>query len=116
MSACACVHACVRVRVRVCVCVCVCVCVYVYTHLPVCLLCLAAVLMGGGLALFALSAQRHPVYSSFRLDWSFWLCLSHACILLLCGGVIALIRSECACPKGRSAAEPVDQIILKEKI
>ena len=87
----------------------------VYTHLPVCLFCLAGVLMGGGLALFALSAQRHPVYSSFRLDWSFWLCFAHACILLLCGGVIALIRKDSACPKWRSAAKPMDRNIQKQK-
>ena len=70
--------------------------------------------MGGGLALFTLSAHRHPVYCSFRLDWSFWLCLAHACILLLCGGVIAFTRKDSASPKWRSAAKPMDRNIPKQ--
>ena len=114
VRACVCVCVCQCVRARACVCVCAGICMCVYTQLPVCLLCLAAVLMGGGLALFALSAHRHPVYSSFRLDWSFWLCLAHACILLLCGGVIALTRKDSASSKWRSAAKPMDRNIPKQ--
>ena len=51
--------------------------------------------MGGGLALFARSTQVHPVFRNFRFDWSFWLCLAHVCLLLLCAGVISLARGDC---------------------
>lgn len=56
----------------------------------------AGILMVGGLTLFARSTDTHPLFTAFHFDWSFWLCVAHVCLLLLCGVVIALARDDCA--------------------
>ena len=108
---CVCARACVHTCVYVCVLVCVHLCVYTC----VCIICLAGILMGGGLALFAVCTQTHPVFRNFRFDWSFWLCLAQVCLLLLCGGVIAHTRNNCACRKWRFG-KPKDRNIPIQKI
>jgi hypothetical protein len=50
--------------------------------------------MVGGLSLFARSSTTHPVFSTFEFDWSFWLCVVHVCLLIVCAVIIALDRDH----------------------